>query len=426
MNIEDYLLGKLPNITKKEEEEILKEYKNTGILAEKYVENILKNNEIKYVKNKRISIGTNYIIPDFYLQDLNIILEVKSRSFHCPGSSSEKIDNIPRKYSKLSETSKYFNTKVIVVFCAYETVNKTTKELLEPESEYCKEFIELCKKYNVIKWVNVENLIQSIPIEIKPFVKWVGGKKKLSKQILDRFPKIYNEYYEPFIGGGYIGLSLEKSKKKYFSDINDKLIDTYTCIKNNSQELIDELGLEIYKNDKETFIEIRKKFNSGFLNKVQMSAMFIYLNKCCFNGMYRENSSGGFNVPFGDMKNPLVCDAKNIKNLSKYLKNVEIDCKSYLDIKPQRNDLVYFDPPYHNTFSDYNKNGFDEECHKELKKFTDELTKQGVNVIISNSNTEFIQELYLGYHIIILENQYSVGVNREKTEEVLITNFFQK
>jgi DNA adenine methylase len=141
--------------------------------------------------------------------------------------------------------------------------------------------------------------------------------------------------------------------------------------------------------------------------------------------MYRENSSGGFNVPFGDMKNPVICDTKNIKNLSKYLQNVEIDCKSYNKIKPQRNDLVYFDPPYHNTFSDYNKGGFNEESHKELKIFIDELTKQGVNVILSNSNTKFIQELYLGYNFTILENQYSVGINREKIEEVLITNVLQ-
>lgn len=157
-----------------------------------------------------------------------------------------------------------------------------------------------------------------------------------------------------------------------------------------------------------------------------MSAMFIYLNKCCFNGMYRENSTGGYNVPFGDMKNPLVCDTKNIQNLNRFFQNIDIECKPYCDITPQRNDLVYFDPPYHNTFSDYSKNGFNEESHKELKNFIDTLTKQGVNVILSNSNTKFIQELYLGYHIRVIENQYSIGVNREKIEEVIITNFFQK
>lgn len=426
MDIEGYLLGKFPKITKKEEDELLKEYKNTGVLAEKYVENIHKSVDIKYVKNKRISTGTTYIIPDFYLQDLDIILEVKSRSFNCPGTASEKIDNIPRKYSRLLQTSKYFNTKVIVVFCGYETINNSTKEFVEPTSNYCKDFIELCKKYNVIKWVNVGDLVKSLPIQVKPFVKWVGGKKKLSKQILEIFPKIYNNYYEPFVGGGYIGLSLDQGVKKYFSDVNSKLITTYKCIKNKPKELIEELSLGIYKNEKETFLETRKKFNSESYTDIQMASMFIYLNKCCFNGMYRENSTGGYNVPFGDMKNPVICDVKNIQNLNRFFQNVDIECKSYLDIKPHRNDLVYFDPPYHDTFSDYNKNGFNEECHKELKNFIDELTKQGVNVVLSNSNTKLIQELYLGYHFKVIENQYSVGVNREKIEEVIITNFFQK
>lgn len=317
MNVEHYLLGKYPKITKKEEDEILKQHKNTGVMSENYIENILKNNEIKYVKNKRISVGVSYIIPDFCLQDLDIILEIKSRSFNCPGSESEKIDNIPRKYSSLLQTSKYFNTKVIVVFCAYETINKLTQELVIQKTQYCKDFIELCKKYNVIKWINLGTLIESLPSTVKPFVKWVGGKKKLSKQILDKFPKIYNNYHEPFVGGGFIGLSLENSVKKYFSDINFKLITTYNCIKNKPQELIDELSLEKYKNDKETFLVIREKFNSGKFTEIEMASMFIYLNKCCFNGMYRENSSGGFNVPFGDMKNPLICDIKNIKNLNK-------------------------------------------------------------------------------------------------------------
>jgi DNA adenine methylase len=427
MNIEDYLLGKFPKITKKEEDELLKEHKNTGTLAENYVENVLKNSEIKYVKNKRISTTGvyKYIIPDFYLQDLDIILEVKSRGFNCVGTASEKIDHIPRKYSNLINTVKYFDTKVIVVFCGYETINKTTQELVNPQREYCKDFIEHCKKYNVIHWINVGNLVEILPIQVKPFVKWVGGKKKLSKQILEKFPKIYNNYYEPFVGGGYIGLSVDISKKKYFSDINSKLIITYNSIKNEPQNLLEELNLGDYKNNKENFLIVREKFNRGSYSEIQMSAMFIYLNKCCFNGMYRENSSGGFNVPFGDMKNPVICDTKNIKNLSKYLQNVEIDCKSYNKIKPQRNDLVYFDPPYHNTFSDYNKGGFNEESHKELKIFIDELTKQGVNVILSNSNTKFIQELYLGYNFTILENQYSVGINREKIEEVLITNVLQ-
>lgn len=265
--------------------------------------------------------------------------------------------------------------------------------------------------------------VEKLPIKVKPFVKWVGGKKKIAKEILKLFPETYNDYYEPFIGGGCIGLSLDIGVKKIFSDINFKLIECYKCIKSFSNELIEELSLDYYTNTKERFLEIREKFNSGSCNNIQTCAMFIYLNKCCFNGMYRENSSGIFNVPFGSMKNPVICDKTNIKNLSKFLQKVDINSSSFLDIKPSKGDLVYFDPPYHQTFSNYNKEGFDEESHRSLKNFVDDLSHAGVKVIISNSDTNFIKDLYSNYTIYSVKTNYSVGVNREKSTELVITNF---
>jgi DNA adenine methylase len=310
----------------------------------------------------------------------------------------------------------------MVVFCAYEINNSICSELVNPTSEYSKEFVDLCKKFNTSKWITVDKLIENIPKKVKPFIKWAGGKKKLSNKILEQFPETYNTYYEPFIGGGAIGLSLEQEKKKYFSDINKKLIETYTSIQNNCEELILELKKEEYNNNKESFLKVRTKFNQQNDSLIS-SAMFIYLNKCCFNGLYRENLSGGFNVPFGNMKNPTICDEKLLKGISNYLQNVDIKCQSYSDITPEENDLVYFDPPYHETFSSYSKDGFSEIDQVSLKEFVDKLTEKKVKVILSNSNTGFIQKLYENYNKIVLDTKYSIGKNKTKIEEILITNF---
>lgn len=425
ISIEDYFNGKCIDITKEQEEKFLQENgtKNTGKLAEKYVENLLKKDGYKFKKNIRIMIDNTYIIPDFYLYELDIILEVKSRSYTCKGTASDKIDNIPRKYSKIIKTELYKNTKIIVVFCAFEIINTNTIEIIEAKTEYTIDFINLCKKYNVINWIKVENLIQYLPVKIKPFIKWVGGKSKISKYIISKFPKKYGDYYEPFLGGGYIGLSLSEDKKKYFSDINSTLILCYQKIKEDADSLILELSQGNYVNTKDVFLKIREEFNKNKTFDTLDVARFIYLNKCCFNGLYRVNSNGEFNVPFGDMKNPKICDKKLLKNVSKFLQNVDIKCINYNNISPKPYDLVYFDPPYHNTYSGYSKHGFNEDDHIKLKKFIDHLTSLKVYVILSNSNTEFINILYSAYNMSMVNTNYSVGKKRDKIDEVLVTNF---
>lgn len=418
-NINGYVISKLQEI------DFLKDCKNTGKKAENYVEEILSENKIKYYKNYRIYLDSKkYLVPDFYLYEYDIILEVKCRGYHITGTSSEKVDNIPRKYSNLQETI-YKNTKIIVVFCAKEI--EIQNEILYPNREYVLDFITLSKKYNITDWIPIKSLISTITsynkIVLKPFIKWVGGKTKLANNIIEEFPEQYNNYHELFVGGGAIFLK-QKDKKIFISDVNIDLINTYKLIKENPRFLVEELKKQNYINTKEAFANNRELFNSDHIDNVTRCALFIYLNKCCFNGLYRENKLGKYNVPFGDMKNPKICDEDLILNLSKFFKNVTIDECSYEKSKNIKEmDLVYLDPPYHQTFSDYTKNVFHEKEHVKLKEFVDELTSKKVKVIISNSDTEFVRNLYSSYNIKKIDIKYSMGLCKKSSSEVIIKNF---
>lgn len=428
-------------LNKEEEKKFLEEQgcKNTGIFAEKYIAELLNSHCILFKKNLRISTNESYVIPDFYLYEYDTILEIKSRSYGCSGTASEKVDNIPRKYSKIRDNDAYLDTKIVVVFCCYEILNPLCLELVNPTSKYALDFVKLSKNHGVIKWIVLPDLldtlkkleftprIKTVPA-FKPIVKWIGGKNKISKKILQEFPRQFTKYFEPFAGGACIGLKVQQSVPKYFSDINSKLINCYNVVKNDVEALIIELNCaEKYANTREHYEIIREEFNNfEGSNSTRLAAQFIYLNKCCFNGMYRENKSGKFNVPFGKMKNPLICDSELLRNVSRFLQNVDISCSDYGSINPKEGDLVYFDPPYFDTFSDYSSDGFSETDHVNLKNFVDTLTSRGVLVILSNSCTDFIKELYSEYHQIIVETNYSVSAKlsgRNKVQEILIKNF---
>jgi DNA adenine methylase len=376
------------------------------------------------------------------LYELDVILEIKSRGYNCPGTASEKIDNIPRKYSKIRDCETYKNTKIIVVFVGYEILNPSSQELVNPLREYVVDFVSLASKYNVSHWINLPNLLNTLKKfkkvqlhssspnfeKLKPFVKWIGGKSKISKKITHHFPSQFGKYFEPFAGGAAIGFKLNESIPKNFSDVNAKLVNCYDVIKNDVESLITEMTSreDYYANNVEQFNVVRDSFNEGNSSKLQLAAQFIYLNKCCFNGMYRENKSGKFNVPFGKMKNPLICDQVLLRSVSKFLQNVDISCGNYDCINPKSGDLVYLDPPYFQTFSDYSSDGFSEESHTQLKNFVDKLTSIGVLVVLSNSSTEFIKELYCDYAQIPIETRYSVSgkeSGRKSVEELLIKNF---
>jgi DNA adenine methylase len=274
-----------------------------------------------------------------------------------------------------------------------------------------------------------------------PFVKWAGGKRGLISQILPFIPKKFNNYFEPFVGGGALfftlyNLGILKDKKIYLFDKNEELVNSYNFIKNNPVELIKTLKIFKNRHSNDFYYEIRgldRKENYFNLSPVMKAARFIYLNKTCFNGLYRVNKKGFFNVPIGRYKNPNIIDEKNILNVSKALKNVEIKCCDFCEVLnyADKEDFIYFDPPYYplnetSNFTSYTDNNFLEEEQIRLFNVFKNLTKIGIYIIESNSNTEFIKKLYKEYYLVkIKANRFinSKGNKRGKIDELLIVNF---
>ena len=268
----------------------------------------------------------------------------------------------------------------------------------------------------------------------KPFVKWAGGKRKLAPEIARYVPEKFNNYYEPFVGGGAVFFHLhsaEKLRKKVFlSDANASLVKSYMAIMSDDHEkLIKRLGEWQRKHGRkgEDFYEEVKR--SRPRTKVGIAAKLIYLNKTCFNGLYRVNSRGEFNVPMGSYVNPKICDEKNIRAVHKFLTAVDakIDNHSFEKIKPKRNDVVYCDPPYDDTFTAYTGNKFGRDSQERLCEKCWEWRDKGVHVIVSNSNTDFIRGMYedYGFYTYVVKAARHIscdGSGRGKVEELIITS----
>lgn len=275
--------------------------------------------------------------------------------------------------------------------------------------------------------------------KLKPFIKYCGGKTKLLSYITENLPNAgFKNYFEPFVGGGSvifnllsIDLSLNYNKEYTICDINESLMNCYEVIRSNVEALITELNKDIYSNEYDNYCSRRERFNVVKFEhtiSIEKAALFIYLNKCGYNGMYRENSQGKFNIPFGKMKNPKICDESVLRNASEILKKVYITSCKYDDILEliNKNDFVYLDPPYHGTFTSYTNNKFCENEQVKLKEFVDELNKKEVYVMLSNSATDFIKELYKDYKQINLTTKYSLGgkgADRGNKQELLIVNY---
>lgn len=259
----------------------------------------------------------------------------------------------------------------------------------------------------------------------RPFLKWAGGKTKLIPHLSNFIPKKYNTYIEPFLGGGALFFKLNH-RKSILSDINPGLIDTYSIIKDSLSDLISEL--QTYKNEKDFFLEIRA---STPKEKIKKAARFIYLNKTCFNGLYRENSKGQFNVPFGNYKNPTICDEKNLKEVQKHLAKTLLVCMDFEEAcnLAKEGDFVYLDPPYipqnKSSFTKYNKNGFNLEDHVRLAKKALELKEKKIKVIISNSDTASTRELYKDFNLHELSATQNISAKtkgRQPRKELIIWN----
>ncbi len=276
-----------------------------------------------------------------------------------------------------------------------------------------------------------------------PFVKWAGGKRKLAPLLIETFPEDFDpekhRYFEPFIGGGALMFALGNPEGKivipgknlYINDLNPELTNTYEVIRDSVSALVKELEKLSTKINEKTFYEIRQTVPRG---KVARAARFIYLNKTCFNGLWRVNSKGEFNVPFGKSKNPSLFIEENLRACSRRLKGSVITNESFEKAvsKARKGDLVYFDPPYiplsaSASFAAYAKEGFDLSDQESLSKTIEKLTSKGVFVLLSNSDTPMTRKIFrktLTLRKVLMSRSISSsGSTRKPVYEVLGMNY---
>lgn len=275
-------------------------------------------------------------------------------------------------------------------------------------------------------------------IKGKPFVKWAGGKRGVIDELVKYSPKEFDTYFEPFIGGGALLLELTP-KKAVINDYNEELMDVYRCIKDEKDFslMCRELNKHEVNHSEEYYYKIRNldrdKLKYNKLPRYKKASRLIYLNKACFNGLYRVNSKNEFNVPFGKKNKVNTYDGVNLGIIYSYLNLSDIlilstDFEDSLKTA-KRGDFIYLDPPYDSdtsTFNSYTENGFGKNEQIRLSKVFKELDKRGCYVMLSNYNTLLIKELYDGYNFHYIEAHRNIGANaknRGVVEEVIITNY---
>jgi len=270
----------------------------------------------------------------------------------------------------------------------------------------------------------------------RPFLKWAGGKGQLLGELTARVDATgeFGRYHEPFVGGGALFFEMFRARllRRYawLSDSNRNLIDAYEGVKEDVDRVIELLLMHKKRHSKDYYYEVRSKVPRNLLGR---AARIIYLNKTCYNGLYRENRRGEFNVPYGQYKNPTICDEENLRAVAKALKKARIETRHFASVldTAKAGDLVYFDPPYHplsrtSSFTGYDKNGFNEDSQRLLAQVFRDLDKNGVELLLSNSMTPLIQNLYKGF---VIDKVYanravnSRGDRRGKVCEVLVSNF---
>ncbi|NLM11756.1 MAG: DNA adenine methylase [Clostridiaceae bacterium] len=271
---------------------------------------------------------------------------------------------------------------------------------------------------------------------VAPVLKWVGGKRQLLKDIKKHIPSQYSTYYEPFLGGGAVLFALQPNRA-VVNDISEELINVYTVIRDNIEELIEDL--KKHKNEACYFYEIReldrdkKKYSQ--LSNVKKASRIIYLNKTCYNGLFRVNQQGEFNSPFGRYKNPNIVNEETLRAVSNYFNKAKITfkCQDFEEAVKgiRKGSFVYFDPPYDPVsdsanFTGYNKGGFGRDEQIRLKNLCDKLNSRNIKFLLSNSATDFILDLYKEYNITIVKAKRAVnsrGDKRGEVNEVLVKNY---
>lgn len=272
-------------------------------------------------------------------------------------------------------------------------------------------------------------------ISATPFVKWAGGKRQLIYKIKDKMPNTYNKYFEPFVGGGAVFFEIQPSIVT-INDINKALINAYKQIQNYPEEFyetIQPLDENIKRYGKEFYYETREKYNNKLIKKeydLELAATFVFLNKHCFNGLYRVNKKGLFNVPYNNSTRP-SCTYEDIMNVSMVLENVTIeqgDFERICDLAGE-GDFVFLDSPYapinSTSFESYTKDGFDKESHIRLANTFKEMTERGCYCMLTNHNTKFINDLYSSFNIedVNVKRMINSDANNRVGKEVIITNY---
>lgn len=277
-------------------------------------------------------------------------------------------------------------------------------------------------------WALAEQALkQAIAVPAKPILKWAGGKTQMLGDLLPKVPSSYGRYIEPFFGGGAMFFALQP-EQAVIADSNPELINLYRQVANHVDDVI--CQLKKYENTQEMFYAVRGE-DWTMLPEAEAAARTIFLNKTCFNGLYRVNKKGQFNVPFGKYKNPKICDEEGLKAASAALKKAEIVCGDYLLVLEhyaQPGDFVFLDPPYlpiseYSDFKRYTKEQFYEEDHVELAKMVKTLHERGCYVILTNSNHPLVHELYAPFTIDVIQTKRHISCNgsTRKGEDVIVT-----
>lgn len=277
-------------------------------------------------------------------------------------------------------------------------------------------------------WALAEQALkQGIVVPAKPILKWAGGKTQMLGDLLPKVPSSYGRYIEPFLGGGAMFFALQP-EQAVIADSNPELINLYRQVANHVDDVV--CQLKKYENTQEMFYAVRGQ-DWTMLPEAEAAARTIFLNKTCFNGLYRVNKKGRFNVPFGKYKNPKICDEEGLKAASAALKKAEIVCGDYLLVLEhyaQPGDFVFLDPPYlpiseYSDFKRYTKEQFYEEDHVELAKMVKTLHERGCHVILTNSNHPLVHELYAPFTIDVIQTKRHISCNgsTRKGEDVIVT-----
>lgn len=388
--------------------------------------------------DKQLEIIRHPLVSDIYgFSKLDFQIIINDKSFYIEAKNQEVKGSVDQKFPYYIENIRKGNYKghFIFIINTKGIRESALKYLIKSQEEYDFSVIDAIDiEYNLLNLLKY-NSLQSINMKLKPCIKWAGGKRSIMSQIMPYFPDKIENYFEPFAGGLSVLLELYNSNKIngdiYINDNLQALATLYSFIKNNINDIV----LELKENTrytiktKEQFLSNKARFNIVKNEKsLETACLFLYLNKIGFNGMYRENKQGEYNIPYGNKQNASIFIEDELRNLSDFFKtkDINITCSDYTYIKDytlKQGDVVYFDPPYHNTFNSYSAIKFDENEQKKLKDLAYNLVSKGVKVIISNSDTEFIRDLYKDatlYEITVKRKVNLKTANKTITELLIV------